>query len=40
MRYLWVGDDRRAAAAVPRERLYAMRDRARRMCDAFFAICA
>lgn len=28
------------AAAVPRERLHAMRDRARRMCDAFFAICA
>ena len=28
------------AAVVPRERLAAMRDRARRMCDAFFAICA
>jgi polysaccharide pyruvyl transferase WcaK-like protein len=28
------------AAAVPRERLAAMRDRARRMCDAFFEICA
>jgi hypothetical protein len=28
------------AAAVPRERLAAMRDRARRMCAAFFEICA
>jgi hypothetical protein len=28
------------AAVVPRERLHAMRDRARRMCDAFFEICA
>ncbi|HYW54908.1 MAG TPA: polysaccharide pyruvyl transferase family protein [Dongiaceae bacterium] len=28
------------AAAVPRGRLHAMRDRARRMCDAFFELCA